>query len=363
MAEPLKNQLNLELLKPIVTFIKQLNQNFNDTQFLSLTFDEQWANLALKQRYRKISNSFKKTLPADYTIAVQMLATASQKFTGFETLFFPDFIEAYGWQNPQNFKDSMRAIEQMTAGSSAEFAIRPFITHYPEKTFRQLRIWTSSNNHHLRRLVSEGTRPKLPWASQLHALIKDPYPNITLLEILKQDASKYVQKSVANHLNDISKDHPNKVLSICKDWQGLSPQTDWIIKHACRTLLKSAHPTAMQLFGYRNPSKLIVSTFQCDQQVKQGENLDFSFRLTEEEPKKRIGKTRIEYAIDFMKNNGKQNRKIFKIGESDYQQPQKKINKSFSFKAISTRKYYTGEHRLIILINGQEKGVKTFYLI
>ena len=360
MPEPLKDRINIELLTPIVTFIKQLEPSFNPQNFMQLTFNNEWNNLELKQRFRKISESFKTCLPQNYPTAVNILAQASQKFTGFESLFFPDFIEAYGWQDKKNYTASMQAIAQMTSGSSAEFAIRPFIENDPTQTFLQLYQWAESDNEHVRRLASEGSRPKLPWASHLKKLIKDPTPTIKILEILKCDKSKYVQKSVANHLNDISKDHPDLVLDLVKTWQGLSPQTDWIIKHACRTLLKEAHPQALVLFGYANASTIQVNHFECDEIVKKGEKLNFSFSLKD---LKSLGKIRIEYAIYFMKANGKQNKKIFKIGESNYKEQQKEIQKHYSFKAISTRKYYTGEHQLAILINGQKKALKCFLLV
>lgn len=360
MAEPMKNQLNIELLKPIVTFIKQANSNFDAEKFIALVFDDHWKNLELKQRYRKISESFKKTLPNDYATAVELLGKASQAFTGFETLFFPDFIEAYGWQQKQHFDVSMKAIETMTASSSAEFAIRPFIKKYPLQTFQQLQQWAVSDNEHLRRLASEGTRPKLPWASQLKELAQDPTPNILILELLKKDPSKYVQKSVANHLNDISKDHPERVLKICSKWQGSSPQTNWIIKHACRTLLKQAHPQALRLFGYSNADDIKVTEFTLEPQVIIGGKLHFSFKLSSPHL---FGKTRIEYAIHFMKSNGKTNKKIFKISEADYPVNEKEISKNYSFKNITTRKYYLGKHQLEVIINGQSKACRDFLLI
>jgi 3-methyladenine DNA glycosylase AlkC len=359
MAKALKDQINIGFLSPIVTFIKAIDTNFDDQKFIKLTFDEQWKTLELKQRFRKISTGFYKTLPGNYQKQVAVLTRASMNFTGFETLFFPDFIEAYGWQDETNFSSSMLAIEKMTTGSSAEFAIRPFIEKYPQQTFQQLQQWATSDNEHLRRLASEGSRPKLPWANQLTELIRNPAPNIIILELLKKDPSKYVQKSVANHLNDISKDHPDLILEIASSWQDNNPNTNWIIKHACRTLLKQALPKALAVFGYNNVDSIEVKDLNASKNVKMGESLNFSFSISANQP---LGKIRIEYAIYFMKNNGKQSQKIFKISEANYSQRHKNVTKKYSFKPITTRKYYPGKHKITVLINGQEKAATEFNL-
>jgi len=180
---------------------------------------------------------------------------------------------------------------------------------------------------------------------------KDPSSIIPILEQLKQDSSEYVRRSVANNLNDISKDHPDLILELSNKWIGSNKQTDWIIKHACRTLLKSGNTAALSLFGFEKPSRLQINKFSLSAEtIRIGEDLNFSFELETQSSK--LGKLRIEYAIYYVKLS----KKIFKISEADYQSQYKKVSKKHSFKNLSTRKHYPGKHKISIIINGCEMG-------
>jgi len=243
---------------------------------------------------------------------------------------------------------------------SSEFAVRPFIMKYPTKMMQQMQDWAHHEDEHVRRLASEGCRPRLPWAMQLPQFIKDPAPILEILEILKDDASLYVRRSVANNLNDISKDHPDIVFNLTKDWLGKSKETDWLVKHACRTLLKQANAQVLSLFGFTRAKHVQLDNFQVTPKVQWSEHLLFSADISS---KKTLGMLRIEFAIDFVKSNGKTSRKIFKISESNYLEKSKHIKKHFSFKPISTRKYYPGTHQLSLIINGQTIQTKTFKLL
>ncbi len=271
-------------------------------------------------------------------------------------MFFPTFVELYCLDD---YPLCIDALAFFTQYSSAEFAVRPLIEKQPEMMMAQMLKWASSDNEHIRRLASEGCRPRLPWASALPAFKQDPTLILLILEKLKDDKSEYVRRSVANNLNDISKDNPELVVELVKQWQGISKQCDWIIKHACRGLLKQAHPEALKLFGFSSVSHVSVTKLNVDKQVVMGDTLAFSFELSS---KQALGKLRIEYAIDFMKKNGKQARKIFQISESTIQARQKQVSKNFSFKPISTRKYYLGKHQLAVIVNGVEKQVIEFKL-
>jgi hypothetical protein len=170
-----------------------------------------------------------------------------------------------------------------------------------------------------------------------------------VFEVLKDDTSNYVQKSVANNLNDISKDNPNIVIELTKEWINATKTRDWILKHGCRTLLKESNSELLALFGFKTPTSVSLEDFKCEKKVKLHENLDFSFTLLSQ---KNLAKLRIEFAILFLRKHGQHNKKVFKIAEGTYLQTEKSFHKSYSFKKISTRVYYKGLHKLQIIVNG-----------
>ncbi|RLD74188.1 MAG: hypothetical protein DRJ10_17110 [Bacteroidetes bacterium] len=193
----------------------------------------------------------------------------------------------------------------------------------------------------------------------LPILKKDPSLIIPILEKLKRDKSEYVRRSVANNLNDISKDNPETVLELCENWYGNTKDTDWIVKHACRGLLKSGNKRAMLLFGFGDPKNLEVSSLKLDEiNVKIGSDLHFSFQLNNKN--KKDAKIRLEYRMYFMKANGKQSGKIFQISEKQHKPGKYTVKKKHSFKNLSTRKHYPGEHEIGIVVNGVEKGKMNF---
>jgi 3-methyladenine DNA glycosylase AlkC len=357
MGEPLKNLFNEKLIRELSQGIASVYLPFNSSTFHSIIFDENWVNLELKERMNHISRSLKDFLPEDFSDAVDILKTVSLQFDGLGHMVFPGFIEIFGLDD---YDVSVDALELFTQSSSSEFAVRPFIKKYPEKMMDKMNLWSQSENHHVRRLSSEGCRPRLPWAMALPDFKKDPAPVLPILKRLKNDESEYVRRSVANNLNDISKDNPQIVLTIAGEWIGNNTNTDKLIKHACRTLLKQGDKDILTLFGYSNPDHLILKDYTVQDSVKMEESLPFSFSI--ETDRENLGKLRLEYAVDFMKKNGRQARKVFKISESDYRANRKTFERNLSFKSITTRVYYEGRHELAILINGVQLDSKSFYL-
>ena len=356
MPEPLKNLYNETFFKSLNAAMCQAYPPFNKTKFNALIFDKNWEAKELKQRMRHITESLHQCLP-DYEQAIPILKAASSQFSNtFEHMFFPAYAELYGMKH---YDVSMDALKHFTQYSSSEFAIRPFIIKYPEKTMQHMQVWATHENEHVRRLASEGCRPRLPWAMQLPAFVQDPSPALEILELLKHDESLYVRRSVANNLNDIAKDHPQVVADIAKSWLGDNKNTDWLVKHACRTLLKQAHPETLSLFGFTPAEHIQVHAFKVSPKVTWGGKVIFSAQLQSKQP---LGKLRLEFAINFMKANGKTARKVFKISESEINVTSKLIQKHFSFKSISTRKYYAGEHKLSLIINGLPICEKPFTL-
>jgi 3-methyladenine DNA glycosylase AlkC len=357
MPEPLKNLYSTELVEALSRQIKSQYDDFDTDGFFSNVINDDWGNKELKVRMKHISETLHQYLPMQYSEAVQILMKASSKFSGFQYMFFPGFVELYGLDK---YGESINALECFTKYSSSEFAVRPFIKKYNGKMMAQMDVWAESDNHHVRRLASEGCRPRLPWAMALPNFKQDPSPILPILEKLINDESEYVRRSVANNLNDISKDNPQVVVKVARNWLGNNLQIDWVIKHACRTLLKQGQPEIMGLFGLLKPDYIKIRKFTVQRSVEIEGNLDFSFTL--ESQQQNLGRLRLEYAIDFVKKNGRLSRKLFKISESENKNNNKDVSKSHSFRKISTRKYYSGNHVISIIVNGHELAGMEFLL-
>lgn len=217
-------------------------------------------------------------------------------------------------------------------------------------------------NHHIRRLASEGCRPRLPWGIALVTYKKDPTILLPVLQNLLNDESLYVRKSVANNLNDISKDHPNILIEFTEKHYGETEATDWILKHANRNLLKKANPTVLKIFGFGNTAQIDVQNFKLSTtNIQLGEDLYFSFDLVNNDKKPTL--IRLEYAVYYVKKNGTLSKKIFQINQKEYPAYSiNKIRKKQHFKPITTRKYYSGTHKIAIVANGKEFDLILFEL-
>jgi 3-methyladenine DNA glycosylase AlkC len=349
VAEPLKNLYNKEYISLLSSTLKNVYPQFDSEAFKSEVFDNTWNQKELKERMRRISTLLGRNLPKNYKEAITILRKTQQSMNhsyALENIIFQDFVEIHGLND---FKTSMGALESFTINSTSEFAIRKFILKYPQETMQQMNLWAASDNEHLRRLASEGCRPSLPWAIALIAFKKNPKEVLKILEILKDDKSIYVRKSVANNINDISKDNPVAIINLAKRWLKENPNREWILKHGCRTLLKNSNQEVLNLFGFSKPDNISLNEFKIQNSIKMGSELEFSFTLNSQDV---LGKLRLEFAIEFVRKNGKCNTKVFKISEGTYTIKNKKISKIYSFKPISTRVYYKGLHKLSIIING-----------
>lgn len=314
--------------------------------------------LELKDKMRLISQSLRATLPDDYPEALRLLRQVAPNFGGFDAMVFPDFVEQYGLDD---FDLSMEGLAFFTPLCSSEFGVRPFLAQEPERALAYLRRWAEDANEHLRRLASEGCRPRLPWAGPLRGFIADPAPILPILEKLKGDPALYVRKSVANNLNDISKDHPEIVLEIGERWLGERAETDWIVKQASRTLLKKGNPRAMRLFGFGDPVQVGVADVRWEPErplINASAQLTFTLQQRAETPLK----LRLEYVVHFLKKNGKLSPKVFQISEGLVPPGSRIVTKSHSFEQRSTRTHLPGEQQVAIIVNGVEQARLTFEL-
>ncbi|MFN8372637.1 MAG: DNA alkylation repair protein [Anaerolineae bacterium] len=350
--EPFKNMYNEAFFTALTTGFRSIYPDFDTSAFLARIYDEQWQQRELKQRMRHITLALGAVLPADYRAALDIMRRAASTLDGFPfaNIIFPDFVEVFG---THDWQASLPALEQFTQQSSAEFAVRPFIVLDQPRMMAQMLAWTGHSSHHVRRLASEGCRPRLPWAMALPALKADPTPILPILEQLKADESDYVRRSAANNLNDIAKDHPQFVIDTLRRWQAHdTPAMHALIRHALRTLIKQGSAEALALVGYGGESAVVVTDLQVEpQSVPLGGEMTLSFTLENHsaEPQNLL----IDYVVYHLRANGQQTPKVFKLTKSQLAPGQTlRLRKKHSFRPITTRVYYAGEHAAAVQING-----------
>ena len=329
------------------------------------------ATLTYSERLQLITAGQEKFLPKDFPAAAKLIVDSLLPAYGSDELdetndrFIVATKAAYIAKNGlDHFDISMNALYEITKRMSSEWGVRPFFIKYPEQTLAVFKKWASDENPHVRRLVSEGSRPALPWGKKLPQFEKDPKPTLALLELLKNDESEYVRRSVANHLNDHAKKHPDLVVDTLKRWQAESVNKDKMrmIKHALRTLLKKGHAGALDILGYKKGAKVTVQQLVAAKKVKVGDYLNFSFTIQS------IGKMKqplmIDYIIYYQKANGELAPKVFKMTTKELGAGASlPLKKRQSFKVITTRKFHLGKHQLAIQVNGEELAKIDFELV
>lgn len=360
MAELLKDSIySRENVELISGRIKKYYEEFDEQSFLKKVLNNKWESLELKERMRHITEVMHSEIKLDYKKSIKVLNKVSESHSGFEMMILPDYVELYGLES---FDISVKALKKYTSCCSSEFAVRHFIINYETEMMKIMREWSLDKNHHVRRLASEGCRPRLPWAIALPRFKKDPSLIIPILENLKNDDSEYVRKSVANNINDISKDNPELALDVSEKWFGNSKNTDWIVKHGLRTLLKKGNERALKLLGVSGNINAELKNLQINSdKIKLNSELEFEFEIVNKE--KSAENFRLEYQIEFMKSGGKHSAKVFKICEQKFAPGEtKKIKRKFLFVNRSTRKLYPGSHIFTIIINGIKKDKFEIFL-
>ena len=387
MSSLFKDVFNQYSITHLATIIVEHYPAFDSEKFL-LTALNILHSLEMKARSQQIVDALNNTLPEDFPTACDILINSLAPVKDVDTsadgwtknlvsedgigswMIMPcaDFI-AQQAHNPTYFEQCMQTLHAMTKRFSAEFAIRPFIVHQPDRMHRQLQAWVSDPDKHVRRLVSEGSRPLLPWGIKLHAVVADPTLTLHLLEQLKNDKEDYVRLSVANHLNDIAKHHPDKVTDIARAWLSelptLSPietkQRHKLIKHACRTLIKQGHKETLALFGLGPITAEVVLAIDKTH-VSLGDELTMTLLITNQ--LKTSQDVLIDYVVYHQKANGSLTPKVFKWKHTSIQGQQTlTLTKTHSFKPITTRKYHPGEHHIAVQINGDAFPAKSFYFL
>jgi 3-methyladenine DNA glycosylase AlkC len=358
MSDQLKDMFNAARYRSLASELSALSPAFNATAFLDHTLTG-LSSRELMDRMRRTSTGVAVALPLSYREQLAVLrALAPRIDRGFIGIFLSDFVAQHGLDD---VPASLDALQFFTRFGSAEFAIRPFILRDQPGTLAVLQSWTTSDNEHVRRLASEGSRPRLPWGARLQSLVADPSPTLPILTALRADDSLYVRKSVANHLNDISKDHPDVALDLVSTWDLSHPHTAWIIRHALRTLIKRGHPRALDLLGAGTAPKLTATFTASPKRIQLGDTVTFTATLTS--TASRAQSLLVDYVVHYARSSGKASEKVFKWTQLDLA-PRATVTliKRQTIRDFSTRRHHAGRHRIELQINGRRLAETAFTL-
>ena len=363
--EPFKNLINHKVVCGIAASMAPVVPGFEQKHFVNRVMGDLQA-LELKARVAHVSAQLREQLDPDVPTALrQIVKSLGPSLDGTEAVtesigVWPlcHFVEAYGLDH---FKESMAALYQLTKRFSAEFAVRPFLESDPKRALRLLTTWATDENPHVRRLVSEGSRPRLPWGMQLKRFVDDPKPVLNLISRLRDDPEEYVRRSVANNLNDISKDHPDLVADLAARWsKGASKDRQRLIRHALRGLIKQGHPGALAVLGF-SPPKVKVELKLATKRVKLGSALEFKILISSKA--KSDQRLLIDYEVYHRKANGSLSPKVFKFTKRKLPAGETlELGRAHPMRVVTTRKYHSGKHALSVLINGQRFGRVEFDL-
>lgn len=359
MAEALKEMFNRAYFEHLATELEAVHPPLKRTLFLREVQDGNEAR-ELNARMRHVTITLRNHLPTDHRKAVHVLKDLAPRMPkGYTALLYPDFVGVYGLDDPAF---SLEALKFFTPFGSSEFAVREFFRRDVKNTLKVMRTWAEDEDEHVRRLASEGSRPRLPWSFRLDAVVRDPRLTTPILERLRGDDALYVRKSVANHLNDFSKDHPTYMVELLARWDMKHPHTAWIAKHASRTLIKAGDPAALALFAFDAKVKVRVEDLVVPtRRFRLGERLGFSFTVVSGAP--RAQHLVIDYAIHYRKANGGTSRKVFKLKEVELPAGGAlHLRKRQRITDLSTRKHYPGEHVVEVQVNGRVLAQASFVL-
>jgi 3-methyladenine DNA glycosylase AlkC len=373
MPEPFKNLINPALVRACGEHLQRRWRDFDRRGFERIALKDLDA-LEMKARAMQIADALEATLPADFDRAAGLIESALAPAADGDDLDFRtseaglagwigwplgEFLARRGQAEPER---GLRALHALTQRFTGEFAIRPYLVNHFALTLDTLSGWTGDRSAHVRRLVSEGSRPRLPWGLQIKALIADPSPTLPLLHALQDDGSEYVRRSVANHLNDIAKDHPGVVAHWLETHlPEATPERRALLKHASRTLVKKGDARVLKAWGlggrYRGEATLAITPRRVA--VGGAVALELTLMSTSAKPQALA----IDYVVHHVKANGETSPKVFKGWQLTLAPHETRVlAKKHSLKPITTRVYYPGEHRVDVQVNGKAVASAAFVL-
>jgi 3-methyladenine DNA glycosylase AlkC len=363
----LREVFNKEIVDLIAENIEKQYSLFDKEGFINHIYPK-LTNLSFGDRSNLITEALEKYLPQKFEEVADILLNSLgpeveiadlSGYDGFYIMPMGNYVSRNG---KEYFDLSMKLLYEMTKRFTSEGPIRTFIELYPEKSLKLLHIWAKDENFHVRRLVSEGTRPRLPLSSPLRKYVTDPAPVIELLTKLNSSEELYVRRSIANNLNDISKDNPKIVTQTLQKWKrkNKSKNMDWLIKHALRTLLKQGNKEALELLGYPSDPDIAILNFTLQKStIKIGEKIEFQFGIINQSSKS--VNLMIDYIVHFMKSSGKTRPKVFKLSKKKLKKAETaNFRKYHLITQLSTRKIYPGIHQLQLQINGKKFQIHEF---
>ncbi|XHC09952.1 DNA alkylation repair protein [Labrenzia sp. ac12] len=370
--EPFKTNISPDLVRCIGGHVAQHHADFDRLGFEADILEE-LDRLELKQRAaliaRHLDHHLPRELPARFAILQAMLhpmtevafdrGSDEQGIRGWGMMPLGMVVAASGLED---FEASFVLLKEMTKRATAEFDVRPFLARDQDQALAIMAPWVKDESVHVRRLVSEGTRPRLPWGMRLQALVADPTPTLPLLEALKDDPEDYVRRSVANHLNDIAKDHPELVADIAKRWlKGADRNREKLVRHACRSLIKQGHTATLEAFGLNPPEIRVEGPQVLTAEVAYGDAVGFNIELVSTSSKTQD--LVIDYLIHFRKANGTLAPKVFKWTKLTLAPGERlTLSRSHAIRPITTRVYYGGTQAVSLRINGLDFGFSEFEL-
>lgn len=355
--EPFKNWLGFKAAERIAQAVHRSDPSFPKKDFLA-GLEKELAPLELKDRMRLLNVRLKAVLPNDPRQSIPKLMEAlrqsSEDKIGLNQFEVWPLTQYVAEEGQAHFELSMKALKAMTQVFSSEFAIRAFLIQQEAKTLGQLRIWTEDSSEHVRRLVSEGSRPLLPWGEKLPRFVKDPSKTWPLLERLRIDPSFYVRKSVANHINDHTKNHADWVMRHLARWRkehAQSKDMDWILRHGTRTLIKKGHPVALRLQGV-HPSAIVLKRWRIlTPNVCLGESLIIEIVL--HNPGEKSAKAIVDVDLQLLGSRDQKRSKIFKGIHRVIEASQSETFRiDIPLKRVTTRRYYPGNQGCRPFVNG-----------
>jgi 3-methyladenine DNA glycosylase AlkC len=369
MTEPLKNHFGPAIPQQIAAMVAAVHPPFNTRAFLRDALDGYLA-LELMPRGRHIARALHRHLPSDYPRAIKILLDslavpyAKPTYEAMAAFFFLPHVSFVAEFGLDHFEESMRAQHVLTQRFTAEFSIRPFLERHTERTLARLREWTTDPSEQVRRLVSEGTRPRLPWASRLRAFQQDPRPVLALLELLKDDPALYVRRSVANNLNDIGKDHPALLVSTARRWmKDAEEERRWVIRHALRSAVKQGDPAALAVLGFGAKVSLSINAVKITPaRARLGGKVLIAFDVVNRSIKR--ARVLVDFRIHYVKAGGHTSAKVFKLKELELAPGESaSLAKTVSLAEMTTRKHHAGRHRVEVLLNGEAQPLGYFQLL
>lgn len=383
MAEALKNLINTPTVVSTGHHLQRVWPDFDRPGFERRAIHGLEA-LELKARAMQITDALQATLPADFDAAARVLeaslappipldaqgepvaltgtqseAQSGAGLSGWVVWSMGEFVARQGMANVPR---ALACLHALTQRFSAEFAIRAFIQQHPISTLQTMGTWVNDPSAHVRRLVSEGSRPRLPWGMRLQALVADPTPTLPLLRALQDDPSAYVRRSVANHLNDMAKDHPDLVARwVLEHRPGASAERTALLRHACRSLIKQGHTPTLHAWGLGSGLQGEATLSLSALPVRVGESvcLQVTLRSTAPAPQPLV----VDYAVHHVRANGRTSPKVFKGWKLTLEpHTTRQLDKHHSLRPVTTRQLFPGLHRVELQINGHICASATFEL-